>query len=259
MILKGIVFTALLASTPIAIVATQDPKNAADGAVKSSAKATTTTAAANAALEAARAESRQWQERAERSAADLAGARRELAGAQKDLQKLGAQLEHALDQLDTTFAPQRDRNCSPTRSRALMSHYQWLRQNGHEQRANATIDRVAEAVGNDPNRINSEAWDLMNDKDTAGKFDEVALALVQRIEAAGKLDNHRLLDTAALAHFLNGEVAQAVALEAQAIERGGRDDEFRRRLRTYQAALDAVAKASAAVAPTAETLIAGKD
>lgn len=252
MIVKGIVITALLASTPFALVATQEPK-------ATDAQATTANAAADAALQAARAEAQRWQELAQRSAADLAGARKELAEAQRELQQLTGQFEQALDRLDQTFEPQRDRNCSPSRSRALMSHYQWLKKNGQEQRAAATIDRVAEGVGDDANRLNGAAWDLMNEKETAGQFDEVALALVRRLEAKGGLDNPRHLDTAALAHYLNGEIAQAVALEQRAVERGGRDDEFRRRLRTYQVALDAVTKAGAAAPAAGETMVATKE
>jgi hypothetical protein len=83
----------------------------------------------------------------------------------------------------------------------------------------------------------------MSERETAGRFDDVALALVQRMEANGGLQQHHQFETAALAYFLNGKVGEAVARQQQAIARGDRGDDARLRLRTYEAALAAVAKA----------------
>ena len=66
--------------------------------------------------------------------------------------------------------------------------------------------------------------------------------------------NH--LDTAALAYFLNGKIEQAVSLQKQAISKGGRNDDFRRRLRTYEAAQLTVAKAQQGMALPAATMVA---
>ena len=45
-----------------------------------------------------------------------------------------------------------------------------------------------------------------------------------------------------------GELEQAIKLQRQAIAKGGRNDDFRRRLRTYEAAQNAVAEAQRGVA-----------
>lgn len=243
MLVKGLVFAAVVASTPLALVVTQEPKPVPAPAA------------------AARADEvqrllREAQRQADENAAQLAAARRELAAAREELAHLRQQLEDSLDALGQTFEPQRDRNCSPSRSRALMSHYQWLRDHDHAQRAAAALAQVVERIGDDPHRLNSIAWSLMTDDETAGKFDEVALALAERIESRGDELEPRLLDTVALARFLNGQVERAVALQKQAIERGGRGDDYRRRLRTYEAAQVALAKAAAVPATTAPTFVA---
>ena len=183
---------------------------------------------------------------AARAEADsLQKARAELQQAQRELQQLRRQLEVALDQLDRQFEPQRDRDCSPSRGRALMSHYQWLRDQGHEQRAGSVLAKVVEQVGDDKSRLRHAAQELMSERETAGRFDDVALALVQRMEANGGLQQHHQFETAALAYFLNGKVGEAVTRQQQAIARGDRGDDARLRLRTYEAALAAVAKAQA--------------
>jgi tetratricopeptide (TPR) repeat protein len=243
MLFKGLVFTALVASTPLAIVATQDPRP--------------TPAAPE--QNALKTEVQRLEALARKNAADLGAARAELEAARTELNSLGKQLAEALDALDRTYEPQRDRNCSPSRSRALMSHYQWLRDHGHEQRAGATLAKVVEQAGDNPQRLNSAAWELMTNAETAGKFDDVALAYAQRMEQHGESLSHHHLDTVALAHFLNGQVERAVELQQQAIERGGNADDYRRRLRTYEAAKAALVKCNEAARLPAATMIAGND
>ena len=248
MLVKGFVLTALVASTPLAFVATQDPHPA---------PASPETAANE--LAKAKAEVQRLEALTRKNATDLSGARRELEAARADLDQFRKQLEGALDALDGHFEPQRDRNCSPTRSRALLTHYQWLRTNGHAQRAATTLAKVVGQSGDDTNQLNRTAWELMTGKETAGKFDEVALAYVQRMQASGHTLDVRQLDTAALANFLNGKVDQAVTLQQQAVEQGGRDEDFRRRLRTYEAAQAALEKAAAGAKMPATTMVAGGD
>lgn len=235
MLLKGLVVTALVASAPIAVVATQDPAPAKAPAAPAATPKNAPDCCAVPSVQdsaAARAE-----------AAALQKARAELLQAQRELQQLRQKLEGALDQLDRQFEPQRDRDCSPSRGRALMSHYQWLRDQGHEQRAGSVLAKVVEQVGDDKSRLRHAAQELMSERETAGRFDDVALALVQRMEANGGLQQHHQFETAALAYFLNGKVGEAVARQQQAIARGDRGDDARLRLRTYEAALAAVAKA----------------
>ncbi|MCK5940662.1 MAG: hypothetical protein KAI24_01735 [Planctomycetes bacterium] len=246
MIIKGIALTALVASTPLALFATQDP-------VKQDPKPAVSR----------KAEQRSADAELRRTQANVKRARAELKAAQRDLARLRDQLNAALDRLDQHATPERERNCSPSRSRTLMSHYQWLRDQGHQQRAQGALSKVVEQVGDDAGRLNSVAWDLMTDKQTAGKFDELALALTQRMEQVAKTQKRRRgevhynhLDTAALANFLNGNVEKAISLQQLAIEKGGRSDDFRRRLRTYEAAQSALVKATQAKPLPAATMVA---
>jgi hypothetical protein len=238
MLVKGLVLTVLVASTPIALVSTQDPRpqpaRPADAGASSQQR-----------LEALQRQ----------TAHDLERTQQELNAARADVERLRRQLDGALDALDRTFEPQRERSCSPSRSRILMSHWQWLRDQGHEQRATGALAKVVDQVGNDQGRRNSVAWDLMTDKESAGKFDEVALAIAQRMESTGASEHHHL-DTIALANFLNGKVDRAVELQQQAIAAGGSGDDYRRRLRTYEVARDTIAKGQAAKPAAGPTLIA---
>lgn len=214
MLCKGLAVAALFVSAPIAFVSTQDPAPALPQQDRSTAQ--------------------QLQEQHRQAQRDLAGLQQELDGARAELQRLRQQLERALDALDRNLEPQRERNCTPSRNR-LLSHYQWLRDEGHQQRAAAALGRVVEQVGNDQQQRNQVASLLMVDKETAGRCDEVALAIVQNMIEAGIRDPHQF-ETAALAHFLNGHVGRAVELQRQALAAGGRGDDCRRRLRTYEAA-----------------------
>jgi hypothetical protein len=243
MLVKALVFAIAVASTPVALVVTQDPRPAPTAA------------------DPARQLEQRLQDadrQARQGAVDLAAARCELAAARQELATLRQQLEDSLDALDHTYEPQRERNCSPSRSRALMSHYQWLRGHGHAGRATDALAKIVDQIGDDAHRLNGAAWSLMTDDETSGKFDEVALAIADRMERSGGLEP-RLLDTVALARFLNGQIDRAVALQRQAIDDGARGDDFRRRLRTFEAAQAAMAKAAAQMAVPAATLVAAND
>ncbi|MBL9077484.1 MAG: hypothetical protein JNL08_08275 [Planctomycetes bacterium] len=239
MLVKGVVFATLLATTPFAVLGVQEPKPAPDARPAQE-------------LQDAR-------QQLERDARALAAARAELDAARAELQTVRRQLDEALDALDGTFRQQRDRDCSPSRSRALMSHYQWLEGHGHADRAAATLAQVVDQLGDDPRRLNSAAWSLMTDDETAGKYDKLALAIADRLEQLGDDLEPRLLDTVALARFLNGQVDRAVALQRRAIEQGARGEEFRRRLRTYEAAQTALARAATTPVAQPAVLVAQND
>lgn len=247
MFVKGIALTALVASTPLALFATQDPNG--------SGRQPQSPAARSAAEQPERGEARPGHQELER-------ARQQLEAARRDVRLLREQLDAALDRLDSHYRVERDRGCSPSRGRALLSHYRWLRDQGHEPRAGAVLAKVVDQVGDDVRRLNGAASDLMTDKDTAGKFDDVALALTRRMEqtsgGAAKL-RYSYLDTVALACFLNGDVEKAVRVQRQAIASGGRSDDFRRRLRTYEAAQLALEQARDASELPAATMVASND
>lgn len=250
MLSKGLVVTVLAASTSLAFVGPQEPKPTV---------APVAPAATARPAEQPQQQSQQQQQPSQQERQALQRARAELQQAQLELRQLRQQLDGALDQLDRQLEPQRERNCAPSRGRQLMSHYQWLREQGHAQRAAGALAKVVEQVGDDPHRLQHTAQELMTEKETAGRFDELALALVQRLEQRGDAQHPQQLDTMALAHFLNGGIQRAIVLQRQAIERGGRGDEYRLRLRTYEAAQAALAKVQGDAVAAEPKLVAGGD
>ncbi len=159
------------------------------------------------------------------------------AEAQARADALQRQLDECLDMLEQDDCTPRH-NCSPSRGqrRTLMTQYQWLRRNGHDQRAERALTRLVESVGDDAHQLNNAAWHLMTDDATQGQFDEVALALMEHLQARGDDLPHHVLDTAALAKFLGGKVDEAIELQRRAVAHNEHDGDYRRRLRTYEAA-----------------------
>lgn len=244
MLIKSLVLGAALVSTPLCFLDQQDPAPA-------SRERAAPAASARKVDEAGQLRTLQQQ---------IAAARKELEGARRDLTDMRRQVNELLDIAEAGFAMNERRNhsqsCSPQPSRSLLTHYQWLEQNRHEARAEKALATVVERAGSDPRRLCDMARELMTDKETAGQFDRVALALAQRV--GNKVSDPRQLDTVALAHFLNGGIAEAIATQQAAIERGGKSDDYRRRLRTYEAALAAVAAAQQA-GPAPRATIAAND
>lgn len=224
MVLKSLVLGTVLVSTPVCVFAPQDPPAPPPQQPK--------------VVEAAR------------ESDALQRLQHELAAARKDLKDAQRQVDELLDLAEKGLVvneSNHDQSCQPSRHRALLSHFQWLKTNHHDDRAARTLATLVERVGNRPQRLCEMARELMSDKETAGQFDAVALALVQRAEQERpELERiePRWLRTMALAHFLNHEVDRAVALQQAAIERSPNEDEYRVQLRTYQAAQQAVALAA---------------
>jgi hypothetical protein len=250
MLVKGLVCTVLFASAPITWIATQEPRPSAPVPAPAAVDA-----------EAAEVRLQATQRQVQR---DLDAAQQEVAKARAEVARLQQQLARALDALDAAQEPARERNCAPSRSRQLMTHYRWLRDEGHAQRADATLAKVVEQVGDDRGRLHRTAHALLTEAETGGKFDDVALALAEKLEQSGSKEPHHL-DTMACAQFLNGHIERAIELQRRAIAVGGRDEEFRLRLRTYEAARSAVSKqvragtAEPVPAAAAATLVASRD
>lgn len=243
MLVKGLVCTVLFASAPLTWIATQQPRPAS------------TPADAEAAQSRLQATQRQVQR-------DLEAAQQEVAKARAEAARLQRQLGRALDALEAAQEPRREHNCAPSRSRQLMTHYRWLRDEGHAERADATLAKVVEQVGDDRGRLHRTAHSLLTEAETGGKFDDVALALVEKLEQSGSKEPHHL-DTMACAQFLNGRIERAIELQRRAIAAGGRDEEFRLRLRTYEAAQNAIGRqareAASEVVAVGEPLVASRD
>ena len=177
---------------------------------------------------------------------------RRVADAETRAAELQSQLEECMTFL--LDAPVERSSCSRQRSRgrSLMTYYQWMKGHGHDAHADLALQRIVESYGDDTDRLNSLAWHLMTDESTAGQFDELALAVAERMQKSRRM-KHQHIDTVALAKFLGGEIDEAIALQKKAIAKGGRSDDYRRRLRTYEAAKQvADARATAPVKTPAD-------
>jgi hypothetical protein len=86
--------------------------------------------------------------------------------------------------------------------------------------------------------LNNDSWYLMTRLPTMGRYDWFAVGLVERmLEKQSSMDYFEF-DTAALAMFLVGRVADAVELQELAIEKGGKGStEYEERLARYKAHL----------------------
>src|SRR5690606_29016729 len=137
---------------------------------------------------------------------ELASLPERTASAEAKCAEVARQPAEALHLLQASTRPeQRHGNCAPSRSRPLLTQFQWMQKNGHAERAERTLATAVERIGDDAGRLNSVVWSLITDEETAGEFDGAALALARRMQQAGGL-NHQQLDTVALACFLGGFV-----------------------------------------------------
>ncbi len=86
--------------------------------------------------------------------------------------------------------------------------------------------------------INNDCWYLMTELATMGRYDALAAGLADRMLEQKESMDYFEFDTAALAMFLVGRFADAVALQETAIEKGGKGNpEYTERLQRYQARL----------------------
>ncbi|MCB9887735.1 MAG: hypothetical protein H6838_19760 [Planctomycetes bacterium] len=88
--------------------------------------------------------------------------------------------------------------------------------------------------------INNDCWYFLTELPTMGRYDVFAAALADRMLEQKEAMDYFEFDTAALAMFRAGRLADAVELQQQAIDKGGKDDPaYRGRLSRYKAAVAA--------------------
>lgn len=87
-------------------------------------------------------------------------------------------------------------------------------------------------------QINNDCWYLMTELPTMGRYDWFAAGLAERmLEQRDDMDYFEF-DTAAMAMFLVGRVADAVELQKTAVARGGKGNpQYEERLHRYEASL----------------------
>lgn len=85
--------------------------------------------------------------------------------------------------------------------------------------------------------INNDCWYFLTELPTMGRFDVFAAGLAERMLEQREAMDYFEFDTAALAMFLAGRVDDAIELQQQAIEKGGKGNpEYGERLQRYQQA-----------------------
>ena len=85
--------------------------------------------------------------------------------------------------------------------------------------------------------LNNDAWYFLVQRDTMGRFDALALHMMKKLEAEhGEELDSALLDTLALALFMNGKTAEAVEAETKALAQNTGDPRYESRLLRFQRA-----------------------
>ncbi len=125
---------------------------------------------------------------------------------------------------------------SSSRLLAAVRYAVALRCAGDPAAARAVLDDYAERL-NLRVSLNNDCWYYLTELRTLGRADAFALALAERMLEQEAAMDYFEFDTAALAMFRAGRVAEAVRLQEQAIAKGGADDaDYQDRLRRYRAA-----------------------
>lgn len=83
--------------------------------------------------------------------------------------------------------------------------------------ARATGRYLIQKAGDDANLLNSFAWSLLDDERKKGKFDKLALEVAERANRLTDGAHWSILDTLALAKFVNGARAEAITLQKKAV------------------------------------------
>jgi len=114
--------------------------------------------------------------------------------------------------------------------------YAWIRHNvvRHCVGDAAAADQIAGAIVPHPANLNNECWYTVTKEPKRGRFNTLAKALAERLVRTDTLDAAEM-DTAALAFFVNGEIARAVELQRRSVSLGG-GVTYQRRLARYEAA-----------------------
>ncbi|MFT4841579.1 MAG: hypothetical protein ACI90M_002042 [Candidatus Azotimanducaceae bacterium] len=85
--------------------------------------------------------------------------------------------------------------------------------------------------------FNNDAWYLIVQPQTMGRFDSMALAQCEEMLRVDKNTDYGSMDTVALAHFVNGKLKKAIEMETPAAQQSGDNPIYVARLTRYKATL----------------------
>ena len=97
--------------------------------------------------------------------------------------------------------------------------------------------------------LNNDAWYLMVQPQSMGRYDSMALALCEEMMRVEQGLDFGSMDTIALAYFCNGHLDKAIKMQTDACQQGGNQATYVARLKRYQATKAALADGKAKRAP----------
>jgi len=119
------------------------------------------------------------------------------------------------------------------------TRHKMLKRCGDDEAAEKLMD--AYRAKNLGTGLNNDAWYLIIQEPTMGRFDSLALAQCEQMQRVEQVD-YGSMDTIALAHFVNGKVKEAIEMQTKAAQDSQNDPVYVARLRRYkekQAAIEA--------------------
>ena len=87
-----------------------------------------------------------------------------------------------------------------------------------DKAAIAIGEYLIEKAAGDARLLDSLSWSLMTERETEGRFSELALKAAKRCHKISEGKNWSYVDTLALALFETGDVAEAIKIEEKAIK-----------------------------------------
>jgi hypothetical protein len=108
-----------------------------------------------------------------------------------------------------------------------------LKRCGEDQAADQLMDEYR--AKNLSSGLNNDAWYLMVQPQSMGRYDTMALAQCREMLRVDKNIDFGSMDTVALAHFCNGKIDTAIEMQTKASEQGGNQPNYVARLRRFEA------------------------
>ena len=112
-----------------------------------------------------------------------------------------------------------------------------------DKAAIAIGEYLIEKAAGDAQLLNSLAWNLMTERQTEGRFSELALKAARRCDQASEGRNWSYVDTLALALFETGDVDEAIKIEEKAIKLAHEQDVYEMAIEELELALARFRKA----------------
>ncbi|MFT4511355.1 MAG: hypothetical protein ACI89X_004278 [Planctomycetota bacterium] len=113
------------------------------------------------------------------------------------------------------------------------ARHKLLKRCQEDGKANKLMDEYrAKNIGSG---LNNDAWYLIVQPQTMGRFDSMALAQCEEMLRVEKNIDFGSMDTVALAHFISGQVQKAIEMQTPAMKQSGNDSVYAARLRRYEA------------------------